>query len=651
MGAACSCRRRRVRDVDDVRKVEERTVETIERKAGSMTLARVNQYRMEQVLGKGSFGAVYRASDMARGDAVAVKVMDKAELRKKMKQVGNKPQQLMPQGTIVSNSILKEIAVMKRVRHAHCACLFEVIDDPLGDRIFLVMELLLGGQVMDEPNLPTNQSFLEEWMARSVFRNLLDGLHYLHCNGILHRDIKPENIVYSERPSFGRGHWTENFDQVGNAFGSVVGSVAGVFHRGTSVGKGLMNVTGDVLEGVASTVAHGAKDAWRVSSKALHHSLSSGTLGDRDTLGDPLSSDSPSPTPATPRSFLTARSFKSSFRGGAMSGAVAPRAGVAAATVVASINGLSTAVAHATARLAHASSEALHDAVDEVSREVSFAGEVAGDLVDGVVGKGLTHVHWAPPAKLLDFGISQVCVRACVDGFAEGKEGRKEKTTRFRSKRRVLRSSTSYFNDTLEKATGTPPYFAPEMLVGKPFRGRPADVWAAGVTLAMITGGRMPYWADNVPEIWRQIERDEPVLADHLSPPLRELLLQMLRKDPAERPTLAVLQEHPWVTDNGALPVSKTPATFTVDEADVATAVQRVFVGLTLFKCASKWKRLPARKRAAREAAKRHGFVSHAEWAPDKPFICHDPPSPVAEALSRSSVQKKRGDPPILQKV
>jgi len=642
MGAACSCRRER-RDVDNVRKVEERTVETIERKAGSMTLARVNQYRMEQVLGKGSFGAVYRASDMARRDAVAVKVMDKAELRKKMKQLGNKPQELMPQGTIVSNSILKEIAVMKRVRHAHCACLFEVIDDPLGDRIFLVMELLLGGQVMDEPNLPANQTFLEEWMARSVFRNLLDGLQYLHCNGILHRDIKPENIVYSERPSFGRGHWTENFDQVGSA---VAGSVAGVLHVGTSVSKGLIHVTGDVLEGVASTVAHGAKDAWRVSSKALHHSLSSSTLGDRYTLGDPLSSDSPSPMPATPRSSMTR-----SFRGGAMSGAVAPRAGVAAATVVASINGLSTAVAHATVRFVNAASGAIHDAVDEVHREVSLAGEVAGDLVDGVVGKGLTHTHWAPPAKLLDFGISQVCVRACVDGFAEAKEGRKEKTTRFRSKRRVLRSSTSYFNDTLEKATGTPPYFAPEMLVGKPFRGRPADVWAAGVTLAMITGGRMPYWADNVPEIWRQIERDEPVLAEHLSPPLRELLLLMLRKDPAERPTLAALQEHPWVTDNGALPVTEPPATFTVDEADVATAVQRVFVGLTLFKCASKWKRLPARKRAAREAAKRHGFVSHADWAPDKPFICHDPPSAAAEALSRSSVQKKRGDPPNLQKV
>ena len=42
MGAGCSCRRER-RDVDNVRRVEERTVETIERKAGSMTLARVNE--------------------------------------------------------------------------------------------------------------------------------------------------------------------------------------------------------------------------------------------------------------------------------------------------------------------------------------------------------------------------------------------------------------------------------------------------------------------------------------------------------------------------------------------------------------------------------------------------------------------------------
>ena len=38
----------------------------------------------------------------------------------------------------------REIAIMKKINHPHCVQLFEVIDDPKTERLFLVMELLTG---------------------------------------------------------------------------------------------------------------------------------------------------------------------------------------------------------------------------------------------------------------------------------------------------------------------------------------------------------------------------------------------------------------------------------------------------------------------------------------------------------------------------
>ena len=49
------------------------------------------------------------------------------------------------------------------------------------------------------------------------------------------------------------------------------------------------------------------------------------------------------------------------------------------------------------------------------------------------------------------------------------------------------------------------------MLAGRPFHGRPADVWASGVTLAYLVSGEMPFWADNLPP---QGEQDRILAAE-----------------------------------------------------------------------------------------------------------------------------------------
>ena len=68
------------------------------------------------------------------------------------------------------SAVENEISVLKRVRHRNCINLLEVIDDPRAKIMFLVFELLAGGEVMQ--GLPEGQG-IDEATARVVFRELL----------------------------------------------------------------------------------------------------------------------------------------------------------------------------------------------------------------------------------------------------------------------------------------------------------------------------------------------------------------------------------------------------------------------------------------------------------------------------------------------
>ena len=617
MGAACSCgksaaRRREAKNGSDD-EVIEHEVERIETKSGSSVLTRVNQYKMEAMLGKGAFGAVYRASDTAQGDVVAVKVMEKGELRKKTKQLG-RPK---PQGTMVSMTILKEIAVMKRVRHPNCVHLFEVIDDPMGDRIFLIMEMLSGGEVMAEDNLPAEKTFLEEWIARSVFRDLIDGLEYLHGNGILHRDIKPENIVFAERPAWSRKRAESNAgglqaltnvgQEVSKAFGkaadtvlpnAVTEAVGGALTNVTEGSKSLVSGAADASKSLVS----GAAELTTSAAGGLVHSLSAAANASLSSL--------PITKQKTNDGLARLSEAGSSRQNQGNSTAEPPQAGATAAAPTAPTPPPSpppepstapeTEAAVASSAPSPAPAPAPADATQSSRERGESAAITPRSIANSILSKlpttprGLSDANaeqmatrGVPPAKLLDFGVSQLCVDA-VAGDESGK---------------AKKPSKPKFDDSILKATGTPPYFAPEMLAGKPFHGRPADVWASGVTLAYLVSGEMPFWSDNVPEIWRQIKEEQPKLAADLSPGLRSLLGKMLHKDPNKRPTIAALRQDEWVTDGGKDPMPKQdhlPLEITDD--DIKQAIRKVAVGFTVIKCAQKWKALPAKRRAARAA-------------------------------------------------
>lgn len=107
----------------------------------------------------------------------------------------------------------------------------------------------------------------------------------------------------------------------------------------------------------------------------------------------------------------------------------------------------------------------------------------------------------------------------------------------------------------LHRACGTLKYCAPELLSDTPcYDGRKVDVWAAGVTLYVMTFGAHPYLVrSNDPDAMLElISHTKYTLPRPVSPEFQHLLSVMLEVDPAKRWSVRELLEHSWVKETAA---------------------------------------------------------------------------------------------------
>ncbi|KAF1983359.1 Pkinase-domain-containing protein [Aulographum hederae CBS 113979] len=177
---------------------------------------RINQYIIKQEIGRGSFGAVHLAVDQY-GQEYAIKEFSKSRLRKRAQsnllrrpdaapragRLGgfNSPlhRQYDPSpGSESRNNALdlikEEIAIMKKLHHPNLVALFEVLDDPDEDSLYMVLEMCQKGVVM-KVGLEDRADPYEEEQCRCWFRDMILGIEYLHAQGVVHRDIKPDNCL------------------------------------------------------------------------------------------------------------------------------------------------------------------------------------------------------------------------------------------------------------------------------------------------------------------------------------------------------------------------------------------------------------------------------------------------------------------------
>jgi serine/threonine protein kinase len=135
-----------------------------------------NWLRLTGVLGVGAYGVVYTAVDLQTGKPYAVKALSKIGIEPRQQRFQQREIQLHYQASLHEN-----VVSMVKILEAY-------------DTTFVVMEYCGEGDLFS--HITERGNYVgNDFMAKSIFLQILDAVEFCHSLGIYHRDLKPENIL------------------------------------------------------------------------------------------------------------------------------------------------------------------------------------------------------------------------------------------------------------------------------------------------------------------------------------------------------------------------------------------------------------------------------------------------------------------------
>jgi serine/threonine protein kinase len=100
----------------------------------------------------------------------------------------------------------------------------------------------------------------------------------------------------------------------------------------------------------------------------------------------------------------------------------------------------------------------------------------------------------------------------------------------------------------LQTQCGTPKYMAPEVIAlsAQGYDGEKLDAWECGMVLYALLAGYLPFNGEDDNSVFNSILRGKLQFPSHFSPGAKDVLKQLLEKDPANRASLECIREHMW---------------------------------------------------------------------------------------------------------
>ncbi|XP_053559615.1 serine/threonine-protein kinase PLK4 isoform X2 [Bombina bombina] len=138
---------------------------------------RREDFKVLNLLGKGSFACVYKAQSINTGIEVAIKMIDK----KAMQKVG------------MVQRVRNEVEIHCQLKHPSILELYNYFED--SNYVYLILEMCHNGE-MNRFLKHRKKPFSEE-EARHFMHQIVTGMLYLHSHGILHRDLTLSNLLLS----------------------------------------------------------------------------------------------------------------------------------------------------------------------------------------------------------------------------------------------------------------------------------------------------------------------------------------------------------------------------------------------------------------------------------------------------------------------